>query len=82
MVGSFTDYKIISQLFKICTKTKNKSLFLSCSVFIVSTMDGKVQALDARDKGKKLWSVQADTQPLLSSSISKLEVSLIFYSTN
>lgn len=45
-------------------------------------MDGKVQALDARDKGKKLWSVQADTQPLLSSSISKLEVSLIFYSTN
>lgn len=44
------------------------------TVFIVSTMDGKVQALDARDKGKKLWSVQADTQPLLSSSISKLEL--------
>ena len=57
-------------------KNNKQNLSLYCSVIIVSTMDGKVQALDVRDKGRKLWSVQADTQPLLSSSISKLEVSL------
>ena len=40
----------------------------------MSTLDGKLSALDVKDDGKLLWSVQADSRPLLSSSISKLEV--------
>ena len=41
---------------------------------LISTLDGKLSALDVQDEGKLLWSVQADTRALLSSSISKLEV--------
>ena len=41
---------------------------------VVSTLDGKVSALDVQDSGKILWSVDADTRPLLSSSIGNLEV--------
>ncbi|XP_014772435.1 eukaryotic translation initiation factor 2-alpha kinase 3 isoform X2 [Octopus bimaculoides] len=45
------------------------------TVFIVSTLDGRVQAFDVKNNGKILWSVQANSQPLLSSSISKIELS-------
>jgi hypothetical protein len=44
----------------------------------VSTLDGKLSALDDKDEGKLLWSVAADSRPLLSSSISKMEVTNIF----
>ncbi|XP_067656934.1 eukaryotic translation initiation factor 2-alpha kinase 3-like [Haliotis asinina] len=43
-------------------------------VMVVSTLDGRVSALDVGDKGQLMWSVQADSRPLLSSSISKMEV--------
>jgi len=41
---------------------------------IVSTLDGNISALDLRNKGDLVWSIHADSTPLLSSSISKLEV--------
>ncbi|XP_033756606.1 LOW QUALITY PROTEIN: eukaryotic translation initiation factor 2-alpha kinase 3-like [Pecten maximus] len=44
-------------------------------LMIVSTLDGHVSAIDIKNKGKLVWSVSADTNPLLSSSISKLEIS-------
>ncbi|XP_052102279.1 eukaryotic translation initiation factor 2-alpha kinase 3-like isoform X1 [Mytilus californianus] len=43
-------------------------------LMVVSTLDGKVSALDVQDSGKILWSVDADTRPLLSSSIGNLEI--------
>ncbi|KAL5016923.1 hypothetical protein ScPMuIL_006512 [Solemya velum] len=43
-------------------------------LMVVSTIDGKVSALDVRNNGRLAWSVQADTRALLSSSISKLEM--------
>ena len=49
-------------------------------LMLVSTLDGKLSALDVREEGKLLWSVQADSRPLLSSSISKLEVKHVFSS--
>ena len=45
---------------------------------LVSTLDGRLSALDVKEEGKLLWSVQADSRPLLSSSISKLEVYYIY----
>ena len=41
---------------------------------LVSTMDGKVAALDVQNAGKVQWNMNAGTGPLLSSSITKLEV--------
>ena len=41
---------------------------------LVSTLDGKVSALDVRNHGKMVWSLQADIRPLLSSSIGQMEV--------
>ncbi|BFZ01589.1 hypothetical protein BsWGS_04628 [Bradybaena similaris] len=48
----------------------------SCDVFyiIVSTIDGKVSALDLQKKGSLAWSVPADTRPLYSSSLANMEV--------
>ncbi|XP_060576600.1 eukaryotic translation initiation factor 2-alpha kinase 3-like [Ruditapes philippinarum] len=43
-------------------------------LILVSTLDGKLSALDDKDEGKLLWSVAADSRPLLSSSISKMEI--------
>ncbi|XP_053392542.1 methionine--tRNA ligase-like [Mercenaria mercenaria] len=43
-------------------------------LILVSTLDGKLSALDVKEEGKLLWSVAADSRPLLSSSISKLEI--------
>lgn len=42
----------------------------------MSTLDGKLSALDVMEEGQLLWSIAADSRPLLSSSISKLEVSV------
>ena len=44
-------------------------------VMLVSTLDGRVTALNMED-GKPVWSVETGSRPLLSSSISKLEVSI------
>lgn len=44
-------------------------------LMIVSTLDGHVSAIDINNKGKLVWSISADSHPLLSSSISKLEIS-------
>ncbi|KAK3590063.1 hypothetical protein CHS0354_041095 [Potamilus streckersoni] len=43
-------------------------------LILVSTLDGKMSALDVKDNGRMLWSIDADSRPLLSSSISKLEI--------
>ncbi|XP_052269812.1 eukaryotic translation initiation factor 2-alpha kinase-like isoform X4 [Dreissena polymorpha] len=40
----------------------------------ISTLDGKFSALDVKNEGELLWSVPADGRPLLSSSISQLEI--------
>ncbi|XP_053406912.1 eukaryotic translation initiation factor 2-alpha kinase-like isoform X2 [Mercenaria mercenaria] len=48
--------------------------FDSDRLILVSTLDGKLSALDVKEEGKLLWSVAADSRPLLSSSISKLEI--------
>ncbi|RMX44076.1 hypothetical protein pdam_00015021 [Pocillopora damicornis] len=46
----------------------------SCSLVIVSTLDGKLSALDTRDNGKLLWSLPAFHGPLLSSSLSSVQM--------
>lgn len=47
---------------------------LDRKLILVSTLDGKLSALDVKEEVKLLWSVPADSRPLLSSSISKLEI--------
>ncbi|CAG5133197.1 unnamed protein product, partial [Candidula unifasciata] len=53
-----------------------KAVDSSCDIFyiIVSTIDGKVSALDLQKKGSLAWSVEADTRPLYSSSLANMEV--------
>lgn len=43
-------------------------------MMIVSTVDGKVLALDIQNAGQQQWSMDAGVGPLLSSSISQFEV--------
>ncbi|KAK3714542.1 hypothetical protein QZH41_014214 [Actinostola sp. cb2023] len=45
----------------------------SCSLIIVSTLDGKLSALDTRHNGRIRWSLPAFSGPLLSSSLSSLQ---------
>ena len=40
----------------------------------MSTIDGKVAALDLHKKGKQIWSLEADSKPLYSSSLANMEV--------
>lgn len=40
----------------------------------MSTLDGKLSALDTRDNGKLLWSLPAFHGPLLSSSLSSVQM--------
>lgn len=47
----------------------------SRELFIVSTLDGKISAIDSSDGGKLIWSHDTEPGALLSSSISKLELS-------
>lgn len=52
--------------------------FCPSSIIIVSTLDGKLSALDARQNGRIRWSLPAFSGPLLSSSLSSLQVSTSF----
>lgn len=54
----------------VAQSTSSQTKFL----MVVSTLDGKVSALDIQDNGNILWSIDADTRPLLSSSIGNLEI--------
>lgn len=49
-----------------------------CSLVYVSTLDGRVHALDAASQGKKQWTLNFNDEPLLSSNIHRKEVSLLF----
>ena len=42
---------------------------------LVSTLDGKISALNVAKEGSVEWSFNTGSGPMLSSSISKLEVS-------
>ncbi|XP_064602611.1 eukaryotic translation initiation factor 2-alpha kinase 3-like [Liolophura sinensis] len=44
------------------------------NLMLVSTLDGKMSALDLNQKGSMAWSINTGSQPLLSSSISKLGI--------
>ena len=56
--------------FKTCHFSPHHRSFL-----LVSTMDGKVSALNLEKEGRVEWAVDAGQTPLLSSSISELQVS-------
>lgn len=45
----------------------------------MSTLDGKLSALNIDDGGKEIWNVPTEPGPLLSSTIHHLEVILIIY---
>lgn len=42
---------------------------------MISTLDGKISALNPEDNGSLLWTVHPGHEPMLSSSIHRLEVS-------
>lgn len=46
----------------------------SCSLVLVSTLDGRLSALDTQENGKLLWSLPAFHGPLLSSSLSSIQM--------
>ncbi|KAL9983076.1 hypothetical protein ACROYT_G005205 [Oculina patagonica] len=46
----------------------------SCSLVLVSTLDGQLSALDTQENGKLLWSLPAFHGPLLSSSLSSVQM--------
>ncbi|KAI4487625.1 hypothetical protein M0802_011981 [Mischocyttarus mexicanus] len=46
----------------------------SQSLIFVSTLDGKVSALDANNSGEKLWSLEFSESPMLSSNIHQREL--------
>lgn len=55
--------------------------FLCRPYILVSTLDGRVSAVDASaNGGQLLWSLQTDTEPLLASSLSNIPVSCSFSS--
>ncbi|EDO48785.1 predicted protein [Nematostella vectensis] len=54
-------------------KGKNMSRMESCSLIIVSTLDGKLSALDGNNNGDLKWSLPAFSGPLLSSSLSSFQ---------
>ncbi|GFO07070.1 eukaryotic translation initiation factor 2-alpha kinase 3-like [Plakobranchus ocellatus] len=58
------------------TAVDNPSTDSNCELFyiIVSTIDGKVSALDLHTKGKQVWSLEADSKPLYSSSLANMEM--------
>lgn len=51
---------------------KNWSAVKSDQLLIISTIDGKISALDIKQNGKLLWSTDLNDGPLISSSITKL----------
>ncbi|XP_017892549.1 eukaryotic translation initiation factor 2-alpha kinase [Ceratina calcarata] len=62
-----TDSGDIKQL-TFCEQKSSRSLLF------VSTLDGKVSALDANNLGKKLWTLEFNDGPMLSSSIHRREL--------
>ncbi|XP_043495409.1 eukaryotic translation initiation factor 2-alpha kinase [Polistes fuscatus] len=46
----------------------------SQSLIFISTLDGKVSALDVTNNGKKLWSLEFNESPMLSSNIHRREL--------
>lgn len=51
-------------------------VLLLSSLLFVSTLDGKVSALDAAHEGKTVWSLDLGKEPMLSSNIHQREVNL------
>lgn len=49
-------------------------MVLCSSLVLVSTLDGQLSALDTKENGKLLWSLPAFHGPLLSSSLSSIQV--------
>lgn len=47
-----------------------------CRYVFVSTLDGRVTALNPDNEGSVVWSIHPGSEPMLSSSIHKLEVCL------
>lgn len=71
-------YSCLIPVIVLCTKAWFMfSSFLDRFLILVSTLDGKLSALDALDHGRLHWSVSTDPRPLLSSSISNLEVCFV-----
>ena len=66
-ISPLTDSGDIKQL-TFCEEKSSRSLLF------VSTLDGKVSALDANDLGKKLWTLGFNEGPMLSSSIHRREL--------
>ncbi len=58
----------------LCLICTHKPFFNFRYVLLVSTLDGKLSALNVQEDGKEEWSLDVGTTPLLSSSISQLEV--------
>lgn len=46
-----------------------------CRLLFVSTLDGKISALDILDDGQKKWTINTTPGPMISSSIQNLELS-------
>lgn len=48
------------------------------SLVIISTLDGRIAALDAENHGKKQWDLDVGSGSLVSSSLSKPEVRILY----
>ncbi|KAH9496229.1 Eukaryotic translation initiation factor 2-alpha kinase 3 [Bulinus truncatus] len=55
---------------------KPSNVETTCDIFyvLISTIDGKISALDLHNRGKLAWSVEADSKPLYSSSLANMEM--------
>lgn len=49
------------------------------SLVIISTLDGRIAALDPENRGKKQWDLDVGSGSLVSSSLSKPEVRIFYY---
>ena len=58
----------------MCSTECLNHFILFFSLLFVSTLDGKVSALDAAHQGKKAWTLDLGNQPMLSSNIHQREV--------
>ncbi|XKL59293.1 hypothetical protein PGB90_000309 [Kerria lacca] len=78
IVSTFFVYSVIVH----STTTENTGVIEFCNEFhnsrrliLVSTLDGKLSALNIDDGGKEIWNVPTEPGPLLSSTIHHLELS-------
>lgn len=58
----------------ICEKKAKSPNLEGPEILLVSTLDGKLTALDPKDNGKTLWSVGTGPGSMLSSTISEVEL--------